>query len=297
MNKPKSLISSPARKLRREFLKALSYAGLRSASVMVNDRKIRIPLSHGVGASNLIVSSDHLANFVSLAANREGMAIDVGANIGLFLVQLYAAGWFDKNRSYLGFEPNVLCSQYVQELCRINSIANAYCLPVALSDRFSVPILYGHREADKMASLNADYAFREHRKDDYSSLVLAHTGDNVIEAVSDEPVGIIKIDVEGHEYKVLQGLKETIIHSQPWVLCEIWPLISGDLQIDSKIKNRIGVFGFFAELGFFACYKGKKLIRLAGLSEEEILGLPGDDYLFVPGQDAETHIEFSLHCS
>jgi hypothetical protein len=45
--------------------------------------------------------------------------------------------------------------------------------------------------------------------------------DKIVEELGDDiPVGLIKIDVEGHEFKVIQGARKTLAHHRPVVLFE-----------------------------------------------------------------------------
>ena len=45
-----------------------------------------------------------------------------------------------------------------------------------------------------------------------------------LDALSDEisPVSVIKIDVEGYEFELLRGARETIKKDRPLIVCEVW---------------------------------------------------------------------------
>jgi len=74
-------------------------------------------------------------------------------------------------------------------------------------------------------------------------------------------VSFIKIDVEGHELRVLEGARQTLAASRPTVLVEI------------KDENREAVFRFFSEMK----YAQRTLEDLAGVQ-----GSP-ENYIFGPG--------------
>jgi hypothetical protein len=65
--------------------------------------------------------------------------------------------------------------------------------------------------------------------------VTVRRGDDLVAEGTLPPPNMIKIDVEGFEVRVIQGLRETIKAHRPWVLAEIHPDLieaNGDQQVD-----------------------------------------------------------------
>ena len=67
----------------------------------------------------------------------------------------------------------------------------------------------------------------------------------IIDELNIKNVGYIKIDVEGHEYETLLGLKNTLITQQPVIFIEI--------HDDSASKDQ--TFSLLKELGYVNYYK------------------------------------------
>jgi len=95
-------------------------------------------------------------------------------------------------------------------------------------------------------------------------------------------VGFIKIDVEGHELKVLQGAENMINIDKPVVMCEIYPKFN-----DGPVEN---TFNFFFDRGY-TCYfnvKQQGLIEVLNTEEgariardEKLIKVHDCDFLFV----------------
>ena len=146
---------------------------------------------------------------VSSLARREGTAVDVGANWGLYTYAMARAC-----AEVVAFEPNPEAST----LIRAARLPNVRLLDAALSSkegtaRLHMPVrngmelaswgsLLGDRMAGEVAV--ATLEVRLMRLDDF--------------ALKD--VCFIKIDVEGHELDVLAGARETIAESRPVCLIE-----------------------------------------------------------------------------
>ena len=152
-------------------------------------------------------------------ANKEGAVIDIGANIGLYMVKLKS---LDFNRDYYGFEPNPVCNNYLHELVSANDFLNVHLFPFALSNVQELRRFYAKRKADKMGSLH-DYARPGEIKNNSFDLV-TFPGDEFFDLLNLENLCVMKIDVEGFELEVLQGVQNTLVKYRPYVFCEIWHL-------------------------------------------------------------------------
>ena len=80
---------SVIQKIRRELLKPLSRLCLKSASVNYFGLKLKVPLIHGLGAGYLVPGDEWMSKCLSFFLhNKKGDIIDIGANIGLYMVKL-----------------------------------------------------------------------------------------------------------------------------------------------------------------------------------------------------------------
>ena len=212
---------NPFLKLRRECLKGLSRASLKTGSITVNGKKVCLPLIDGVGASNLVIRDGWMWHFVSEASReKDGYFLDVGANVGLFLIMTYLQG---AKNPYIGVDPNPLCVHYVNELIRLNRMADAttYCL--ALGDRMRPVRLHAARKADKMGSIYGNARSEQDRRESFSYNVLMMNALDFLSLSKIDNIAAIKIDVEGAESLILESLTPFLKAKFPWIFCEILP--------------------------------------------------------------------------
>ncbi len=211
-------------KFRRELYKTLSKLCLKQAKINYFGLELNVPIVHGLGSGFLVPGDQWMSNCLAVfLKEREGLVVDIGVNIGLYLVKLKA---LDGSRKYIGFEPNPVCNYYTQRLIRENDFQNVQILPFALSDKKEIRPFYIRRKADKMGSLNDFARFGE--EDKFSSDLFTLSANDFFEVLQPESICVLKIDVEGAELEVLRGLATTIKRYQPYVFCEIWQLPESD---------------------------------------------------------------------
>jgi len=221
-------------KIRRELLKPLSRLCVKSARVNYFGLNLKIPLIHGLGAGYLVPGDEWMSScLLKFLNNKKGAVVDIGANIGLYLVKLKA---LDSETEYYGFEPNPMCNFYLQELISANQFNNTRVFPFALSNAKELKRFYAKRKADKMGSLH-NYARPDDVKSNSFDLV-TFPGDEFFDLLDVDKICAMKIDVEGFELEVLQGLKNTLVKYRPFVFCEIWHLPpESDLTYDEKYRR------------------------------------------------------------
>ncbi|MEO8631258.1 MAG: FkbM family methyltransferase [Betaproteobacteria bacterium] len=176
----------------------------------IKDRILRIiPPRYELAArfhfSRVLGRLDDEARIIDQIAQHPRMAIDIGANVGLYAYRL--AQLFPR---VAAFEPIADCARIIA-----NSSApiEVYC--VALSSRTGDGILSmprSRRPEDKcLASLSNDFG------DGTRVTVPLRT----LDSYGFTNVDFIKIDVEGHELEVLRGAIDTIRRCEPAMLIEI----------------------------------------------------------------------------
>jgi len=181
--------------------------------ISLNDQQVKIPFINGIGLTNYILKADWLDSVISgLIPETKGVFVDVGANIGQTLIR---AKTLKPDLIYLGFEPNSTCISYLQELIRINEYKKCTLQNCALSTKTQTLILEKSYAEDSRASvvssLRPDY-FK------YKDNVLSLDFDSYF---SDTQIVFVKIDVEGAELDVIQGMKQSILKYKPLITCEV----------------------------------------------------------------------------
>lgn len=148
----------------------------------------------------------------------EGAFIDVGANTGLYSVM---AAIIAPGRPILAFEPLPLALAALRRNIAANNIQNVVTVDdSALSNRLGKATLHipdpSHGLIETSASLEADFKPRD----------LASTSLEVNVTTLDSldiqgPIGVIKVDIEGHEHAFLEGARNTISRERPIVFIEL----------------------------------------------------------------------------
>lgn len=153
-----------------------------------------------------------LKNFIK----KGDMVFDVGANAGEYS---YVFEKLSGSGFVYSFEP---IPKLFNELKRLFSKVNLY--KIALSDKevitqFKIPVIGGSK-FETRGKLDIDYV----EPDELSSEMIeveCKTLDLFVEDNDIKKLDFIKIDVEGHELKVLQGARKSITEFKPIMLIEI----------------------------------------------------------------------------
>lgn len=192
----------------------------------------------GYHASRLNTSDRHepfLAAIVRrLLEARPGAFIDVGVNVGQTLMKVLSV---ERERAYVGFEPQIGCCYFVDQFLRLNGLRNAMVLPIGLSDSNSILTLYSSGQYDEMASIAGTDDVTGKRRPD-ATHVQTRIGDDVLRELGIGAISAIKIDVEGAELQVLTGLKETLRGKRPPVIFEVLPNFFGHERIMQPAEVR-----------------------------------------------------------
>jgi FkbM family methyltransferase len=152
-------------------------------------------------------------------ARAKGAFIDVGMNAGQCLVR-YAT--IDPSRRYLGFEPSVNLCRIAEQMIVFNRLTNAAVFPVGLWDKTGVKTFYtDNRSGSPVASAVEKYRPEGFYNSSYQVLLVS--GDELLESVQLDSIALIKVDVEGGEAAVLEGLRRTIDKHKPLLYFEALP--------------------------------------------------------------------------
>jgi len=190
----------------------------------------------------------------------QGYFIDVGMNLGQTFGKVLSA---DPGRDYVGFEPQVFPCALVAQFIEDNGLTRCHALPFGLSNSDGIRTLYSDGPADTMASFSKDEAGAK------KTLVPVRIGDDVIAELGIDRIAAIKIDVEGAEFEVLEGLSNTIATLAPPVIFEVLPNYEGDgrTPVPKDVAERQSasaqqIFEFFTQKN------GYRIFQLLPSSEE-----------------------------
>lgn len=150
---------------------------------------------------------------LSYFLNRDESFIDVGANKGLYVFQ---ASTIAESERIFAFEPNPNLASRLRSVFK-----KVHVSEIALSSEngnaiLSVPFTNSDPD-DSLAKVTE----KEINGNAFNFPVQLNTLDNVALELKMSKVGLIKIDVEGNELKVLEGASATLVKFRPHLLVEI----------------------------------------------------------------------------
>ena len=139
--------------------------------------------------------------------------IDIGANVGqhsLFMSK------YSKN--VISFEPYILVRTQFEENVKLNGISNITILPFGLSNK-TEELEYFAPSSSNLGTGSFIETVNQSNKKLRSKLQVV-CGDEFFAEKGVEKIDIVKIDVEGYEKYVLEGLRQTLNETRPLILME-----------------------------------------------------------------------------
>lgn len=129
----------------------------------------------------------------------DDLIVEIGANIGIYTV--FFAQTVGKQGTVMAFEPQRIIFQNLCANLALNSITNTYCYGVAVGDAF------GSIQLPKI------------------DLASSHIESELVQVITLDSLNLpfcrlLKIDMEGMEWKILQGAASTIKRLQPIIYIE-----------------------------------------------------------------------------
>lgn len=187
----------------------------------------RIPVIDGVGAEHLVSHEPWLNAILPTLLRRypEALFVDVGANIGQTLLKVRS---LEPRRRYLAFEPNPYCVFYLRELIRRNvTLHDVVLYPMGLSNRTCTMDLIVENPTDSEGTVISHFRKGDDRKTRLP-VVLFQPDDLEF---SHEQSLLFKIDVEGGEVEVLEGLDALVRRTRCSLICEVLPAYTPDNKL------------------------------------------------------------------
>lgn len=176
---------------------------------------------------------------VSLCRDEEGVALDIGANTGLFSLLLAAA---NEKLQVHAFEPLVPVRDLLMDNIALNPVlaGRIKVEPFGLSrSDGSFPFyetINNQGLVTTSSSLELDSAkqqgeYREHT-------ITTRTLDGWAADAGDPPIALVKCDVEGHEHAVLEGGWSTFSRHRPFIIIEV--LGDADVKVHNRFAHELG---------------------------------------------------------
>lgn len=215
----------------------------------------------------LILSEPYEARQLSalsraIIESRASLFVDIGANIGLYSV--YLASRAPRLEKVYAIEPqpenyNQLCANIF-----MNHLSNRI-VPIrkGASNKPARLVFYENKGRSTGTSRLAETAPKETKQDEFSETLIEVIAMDSILADENDKVAVIKIDVEGHESQVLEGMKRFLASNtclmQMEVLgesserenklaeiCDCYGLsVLARIESDCFLTNDINVFPFW----------------------------------------------------
>lgn len=154
----------------------------------------------------------HSSRAVRQLVKKGAVVLDVGANIGYYSVLF--SHLVGQSGQVICFEPTSYYREVLLDNLKVNEIRNCTVQAVGLSDQSqSTEIKRGRHSA----SLHWVESVSPVATEQIELITL----DDFLKDVALERLDLIKIDVDGHETKVLQGAWQTIERFRPVIILEI----------------------------------------------------------------------------
>jgi FkbM family methyltransferase len=157
---------------------------------------------------------DEISKLIHISLQPGDNALDIGANIGLQSIRM--AKCIGDNGAVYSFEPLDYLRDKFEQNIALNRVTNVTLFPYALSNSES--------EADFNINKNnwnqGTFSIGNKHQGTEVQHVVIKVADEITEIKTLQKLDLIKIDVEGFEFQVLQGLKETLARHKPRIIFE-----------------------------------------------------------------------------
>lgn len=259
------------------------------------NKTFQIPVLRCAGFTNL--SSQYEQWFDKLLKavlhKPDAVMIDVGVNIGQTLLKVAS---FHDGITYLGFEPNSTCYAYARQLVLKNKLSNYKIFPVGLSDKAQLLSLAGDNDYAAGGSVVPNFRSNVSLYAN-TQLVPLMEGDAVLEQEHLPKIDFLKVDVEGAELEVMQGLKKTVQRYTPVVMLEILPVYNEQKPNGRQRKERQDALLNLMRAYGYMCY----LINEQSLALERMDAVPvhsdmsKTNYLFLHPLNEEVRLGLDVN--
>jgi len=225
--------------------------------------------------------------------DRPGVFLDVGANIGQTLFDYLSTG---TRRGYIGFEPSPPCVDQLNDVFNSNGLLDCKIVPIALSNTNGITSIYFSGELTETTATMIAVNRTSGEMNSYFASMFRY--DDISNTIGlQDKVSLVKIDVEGAELLVIEGMKQLLSEDRPWIICEV---LSRDLDADpvlytERCRNIMSLintsnyicFSIGKSADFTAVTKLTRCYEFPEIAHHKRdFMLAQLDYLFIPSSDA-----------
>lgn len=163
-------------------------------------------------------SSFHEPDIKKYFKLKEGIFIDVGANIGKY--SIIVGKELNNFGKVLSFEPMRENFEILEKNIKLNNLNNVLSFELALGNKEGEATFYLDREGVG----GGGHSLLKEAQTEKSGIVKVQVKkmDNLLNSLKLTRVDLIKIDVEGAESEVLKGAKKTLKKFHPKIIFEAW---------------------------------------------------------------------------
>ena len=177
--------------------------------------------------AKFIVEEDYEPFMKDVVKLRPGAVfVDVGAHVGKY--SFFASKQVGRSGVVVAIEPHPENMAKLKKGISLNALSNVVAVQRACSDYRGLGFLKEHELSAK----------HELSQENTRVKVEVDTLDRILPSLQIGKVSMVKIDVNGCEYEVLQGASKTLEESKP-------PLI-----VEVALNNKTRVFGYLKTLGY-----------------------------------------------
>jgi FkbM family methyltransferase len=222
-------------------------------------------------------------DMIDLLVGPDEWAIDVGAHVGL-----YAAAMLESAQHVVAFEPDPWAALALKQLFadRLN------LLEAAASDVPGAAVIHVPRIRDDLAHARAtlEPAVARGLQNEEVAVLRVRIDDLALDRV-----GLIKVDVEGHEQSVLRGAEATLRRCQPALIVEseIRHRADGPTLVERYLGDLgyAGMFAYGEDLLPFEAFRPdvhqRDELRAAIEAGEDHAGDYANNFIFLPTHKAD----------
>lgn len=220
--------------------------------------------------------SGSLKVWIALSRNAKNV-IDVGANFGLF--GIISACYHNSAYKIIFFEPLKRNSDLIRKNCTLNKL-DIQIVEAAVSNQTGKVTFYDMAsEENTIGSLREDFVkLHSFHSEIIPTELPCITIDDYVSANNVIDISMMKIDVEGAEMQVYEGMKELILQQKPIILSEI-------NQSKPEDVIRILRHELFKDYSFFQICESYSNPRITCKIENR-----PSNFLFVPNEKLEPTI-------
>ena len=201
--------------------------------------------------------------------------VDVGANTGQ-----HALFMSRHVNTAICFEPYEPVRRRLEQRIVSNHLRNVTVAPLALSSRRGDSSYYSPEGCNQgTGSLVASFSGTNRSQ---PITVPTEIGDSYFQDPSKPHINILKIDVEGGERGVLEGLRETLRRSRPAVIVELSEYTQNDLQTLDRLYTLLYADAMAFRIDHHAWRAGYRLRPCDFRAPSDILIVPRELAPFIP---------------